>query len=752
MARKRHHLKLLFYFNIAIVGLLIGIKVYLHVFSQDFEAVHADQIERIEAALSGKSSYRFIVVGNINNSVGIFERKILPLINKSGADFMISAGNAVRNGGDDKYRALYGTLSRLSIPYLLTFGENEYSAIGSFRFYDHFGPYHFSFSAAGSRFIFLDSTGKTSWAWQYRWLDEELALSNNHVFVFSGHPIKEVDRTGVLDFDNRYLLDERARDRFAALIEGAGVDAVFSSNLPLFSRQTVAGTDYVVTGGAGGLVLNNDRSYYHYITVDVDKDRVVISPERLSIGQHPVFRTLESLWFFVHSLVYVGYMNFLLLISVLIIVAIWLYVQIFTERDYYPNFDLDIEPFLNRPLKVAMFANTLLPFVGGVPVSVDRLRQGLKAMGHKVLVAGPRFPDTPETDRENDTLRLPLLIPFRETSDYPIVNIFSLRLFRTVFAFRPDIVHLHHPFWLGRMGLFIARRLKVPAIYTYHTRLEHFSHFVPLPEALFRNLISHRLIRRFANRCDGVVVPTEAAEDYLRIIGVKRPIFVQPTGIDYDSFARVDERAVAALRTRLGLNDKRIVISVSRLSREKNIGFILDAVHELSRRQSTPFTLLIIGDGPEREALDEKIRVLGLENRVRLLGAVSPMDIPVYYHLGDVFVFASRAETQGMVILEAMAAGLPVVAVRSSGIDEFVQNDMNGYKTRLNPALWCEPIERLLTDETLRKTLSDNAGRFARSYSIERFGYDMTRVYAHIFSARVKHPLPQKRHHKDAGK
>ncbi|MFO7984100.1 MAG: glycosyltransferase [Desulfuromonadales bacterium] len=730
-------LRLIFYLNILLLVLLISYKIYLNFFEQDFESVHARQVEEVQAGLEGRSTYSFAVVGNINNSIGIFERKIIPQLNESGVDFVVSAGNAVSSGGEDKYRAIYRTLKRLDVPYLLTFGANEHSALGSFRFYDHFGPYLFAFSAGNSRFVFLDSTGKTSQQWQLRWLEEELSVGaevENH-FAFSGRPLKSVDRTGTWKLDDDYLFPAPSRQQLAALIEESRIDAVFSANLPLFSRQQNQGTEYIVTGGAGGLIANNEYSFYHYVKVDVDGADVEIAPVRLDIGQHPLFRTLESLWFFIHSVFYVGYLNFVLLVSLLVFIAIGLYFAVFRERNYYPDFDREIEPFPDRSLRVVMCTNNFLPFVGGVPISVERLRQGLKTIGHEVMVVAPAYPGTPSGSDTPDILRLPAL-PLFKKGDFPVVNIFSWRFYRRVKAFRPDVVHLHHPFWLGSAGLWIARRLKIPAVYTYHTRLEHYAHFVPLPGALFRNLIAHALVRHFANRCDAVVVPTESAGEYMRMIGVRRPIHVQPTGIDYKRLTRVDHEAVGNLRERLGIGDEKILVSVSRLSKEKNLDFLIDAVHRLRGQTSVPFKLLIIGEGPQSGHLRQRIEGLELEEHVVLVGAVAAGEMASYYHLADLFVFASRSETQGMVVLEAMAAGLPVVAVRSSGIDDLVENGFNGYKTRQDHGQWTEAVEKILAQPALRRQLADNARNYAGEYSIEAFSRQINRVYAQVLSAR----------------
>ncbi|SES33325.1 Glycosyltransferase involved in cell wall bisynthesis [Vreelandella subterranea] len=729
-----------FYLNLALIAALLGYKAYLNFFEQDFASAHADQVNAIESMLTERETYRFAVLGNINNSVGIFERKIIPRLNREGYDFIISAGNAVASGGEDKYRALFGTLSYLDMPYLLTFGPHEESRLGGFRFYDHFGPYHFSFAAGKSRFTFLDSTGTTDFGWQMRWLDEVLAARREpNQFLFSAHPLYPVDHPGLfgLDDDDDYHLENPARQGLTRQIEQAGVDAVFSSQAPLFDRQQHGGTTYITTGGAGGLVLNDDESYHHFVSVSVDGDEFQISERRLDIGQHPIWRTLESLWFFIYSLFYVGYLNFILIVSTFIAIALWLYKRIFTEQDYYPDFDIDPDAGGNTPLHVAMFTNNYLPFIGGVPISVERLKRGLKGLHNSVLVVAPGYPHQPP-DEEADILRLASLLPMGRHKEFRLANIFSWRLVKRVRAFAPQVIHVHHPFWIGRAGQLLGRLLRVPVVYTYHTRLEHYAHYVPLPGPLFRNLISHALVKRFANGCDAVIVPTSSAEEYMRIIGVKQPIFVQPTGIEYARFATADSATLDTLRQRYRLEGKRVLVSISRLSKEKNIDFMLDGLALLRDSSEHDFHLLLLGEGHDHERLQARIEVLGLSKHVTLVGAVPPDEVACYCHLAELFVFASRSETQGMVVLEAMAAGLPVVVIRSSGIEDIVQHGVNGYKTAPDPQAWCGRIDTLLSDDTLKARMSEQASHCAAEHRIEQFATAVLRVYRYVIEARRK--------------
>lgn len=727
----RGMLKAVFYLNVALVVVVLGYKAYLNYFLPEFEGIHADQIEEIDRRLEGRERFRFAVVGNINNSIGIFEQRMIPRLNNADLDFVISAGNAVSTGGEDKYQALYGTLQNLRLPYLLTFGDHEEERFGSYRFYEHFGPHYFTFETAGTRFIFLDSTGKTPWRWQVRWLRDVLGDdSAQHRIVFMGHPMFRTDDEVLFDNEDDYLQPDPFREALLTLFREFPVDAVFSSNVATHHEQRDSGTRYITTGGAGGLVLNTETSFYHYIEVSVSGAGVATEVIRIDTGQRPLLRQLEAVWFFVYSLFHVGYQNFILLVSLLILFAYWLHSLVFRERNYYPDYDVDTGPWLERSLRVTMFTNNYLPFIGGVPISIDRLRRGLEEEGDRVLVVAPHYPEQPEDEPE--TVRVPALLKFG--GEFRMANLFLRRIRRRVRAFRPDLIHVHHPFWLGSLGVWMARRLHIPAIYTYHTRLEHYAHYVPLPGLLFRNLISHVLVRRFANRCDGVIVPTYSTEEYLRMIGVKSHIFIQPTGIEYERFSRVDEASVAALRESLQIGDETVFISVSRLAREKNIDFMIESLHLLRQRSDQPFRLLILGEGPDRGRLQARIEELGLSDCITLVGAVPPDEMAVWYRLGDIFLFASKSETQGMVILEAMAAGLPVVAVRSSGIDDAVRQGHNGFKTPERPSLWSGRVQELLENPALRRQLSGNALAFARDFSVSQCARNTREIYATILA------------------
>jgi len=735
-------LKIIFYLILASIVILSGYRIYVAFFENDFSGVHADQINKIRNGLSGESSFRFIVVGNINNSVGIFERKMIPEINRTEASFLVSAGNAVSGGGEDKYQAIYRSLNHLKIPYLLTVGEHESSTFGSYHFYEHFGPYFYSFIAGPAQFLFLDGTDPEAFGFQLQWLERQLQDPRpRYRFVFIAYPVSELDgqEQSLKVAEALYLKDPRFAAGLRGIFRRYGVNAVFSADLPMYAHHMEGGVHYIVTGGAGGLVLNDEESYYHFVEVEVNPEGVFFDKRQLAVGQNRVLKTLESIWFFIHSLFYVGWFNFLFILLVLIASAIKLYTAVFAERDYYPDYNIDPSPFKGLGLKIAMFTNNYLPFIGGVPVSIDRLQRGLRYHSHSVLIAAPEYPD--ENPDEANVMRVPVLLSWGKHREFRMTNILSLRITREIRNFKPDLVHSHHPYWMGRMALRQARRLKVPIVYTYHTRLERYAHFVPLPKPIFRNVISHTIVRRYANRCDGVIVPTQSAGEYLRLIGVSSDIYVQPTGIEFERFQssietqRENDGRMRELREQFSIASETVLISASRLSKEKNIDFLIEGIGRLKSNSGVPFKCLIIGDGPERDRLQERIQTLGLEKTVFLVGWVAPEEMVYFYRLGELFLFASTSETQGMVILEAMAAGMPVVAVRSSGIEDVVQNEINGFKTPADLGKWTGQVRLLLEDGDLRRSMASRAREHAGEYSIENFAGNIGDIYARVLAA-----------------
>jgi glycosyltransferase involved in cell wall biosynthesis len=308
-------------------------------------------------------------------------------------------------------------------------------------------------------------------------------------------------------------------------------------------------------------------------------------------------------------------------------------------------------------LRVGFFTEVYRPVVNGVVASVDALAEGLRARGHEVYCFAPKVPGYEEADGpvfRMPSLPLPSRTPYRLT--LPLV---SRRNVDGVIK-RLSIVHVHSPFITGWMGLRYARRYGMPLVYTYHTKLEEYAHYVPF-EANATRMAASALTRGFSDLTDAVVVPNAAMASRLRDLGVVKRIEIVPTGIDLRWFGA--GRRDDALRARVGIPPgARMLLFVSRLAREKNVDVLIRAL--ASGPEDT--YLVIAGDGPARDALESLAKELGVGARVSFIGSVGREALPDLYASADAFVFPSTTETQGLVQAEALAAGALVIAADAS--------------------------------------------------------------------------------------
>jgi 1,2-diacylglycerol 3-alpha-glucosyltransferase len=318
-----------------------------------------------------------------------------------------------------------------------------------------------------------------------------------------------------------------------------------------------------------------------------------------------------------------------------------------------------------------MMSNTYRPFVGGVERSIEMFSDRLRRAGHRVVIVVPNSPNAPEG--EPDILRMPAIQRFNGSDfsmELPIPGLLEARLKE----FRPDLVHSHHPFLIGDTALRIASRFQVPVVFTFHSFYEHYTHNVPGDsQALKRFVIA--LSVGYANLCDQVIAPSESVRDEIISRGVQTPISVVPTGIDIAAFQNGDRER---FRTRQHLPPGAFVIGlVSRIAPEKNITFLAVAVAEyVSQNPRAHFFL--VGEGSSVEEVKQIFENRGVGARLHVLGTLQHKDLVDVYHAFDLFVYSSLSETQGIVLVEAMAAGLPIVALDAPGVREVVQDGITG--------------------------------------------------------------------------
>ncbi len=382
-------------------------------------------------------------------------------------------------------------------------------------------------------------------------------------------------------------------------------------------------------------------------------------------------------------------------------------------------------------MRIALFTNNYLPFCGGVTISVETLRRGLEARGHEVWVMAPKFRGT--DDGAPGVIRYPS-IPATTYPEFPLAIPYAPAVTARVRALDVDVFHAHHPFLLGPAAERLARRAGRPLVFTYHTRYEKYAHYVPLTRPLVE-AAAVRLSTRFAGRVDAVIAPSVVVRDELVRRGVQAPVAVVPTGVDLGRFRPGDRRAA---RRGLGLpDDDPVLLYVGRLDREKSVDRVLLAFERVA--STVPRArLLLVGHGKEAERLRRRAATLTAAAGVQFLGVRAHDTLPVCYQAADLFLFASETETQGLVLAEAAACGLPAVAVDASGCDEVVRDGDTGLLTKNDPTALAEAAIGLLLDGERRAAMAVRARDVAVSAFDVRLQIDRTLdIYAEAI-ARIR--------------
>tara|TARA_R110002110_G_scaffold108904_2_gene271782 strand:- start:10957 stop:12246 length:1290 start_codon:yes stop_codon:yes gene_type:complete len=322
-------------------------------------------------------------------------------------------------------------------------------------------------------------------------------------------------------------------------------------------------------------------------------------------------------------------------------------------------------------VNIALFTNTFTPHVGGVARSVEAFTEEYRRRGHQVLVVAPEFHDTPE--HETGVIRIPAIQNFN-TSDFSVALPVPMILSGRLDSFQPDIIHSQHPFLLGTTALRIARQRGLPLVFTHHTLYEQYTHYVPGDSPVLRRFVIE-LATQYANLCDQVFAPSESVRELLVERGVTAPVLVVPTGVQPERFSHGDG---SRFRRHNGIPDDAFVVGhLGRLAPEKNLEFLARSV--AAYLQSTPDAhFLVVGTGPSEKAIREIFTAAAVDDRLLLHGVLQHEQLADALAAMDVFAFASMSETQGMVLTEAMAAGLPVVALDASGVREVVADGSNG--------------------------------------------------------------------------
>jgi glycosyltransferase involved in cell wall biosynthesis len=375
-------------------------------------------------------------------------------------------------------------------------------------------------------------------------------------------------------------------------------------------------------------------------------------------------------------------------------------------------------------MRVLMVSDVYFPRVNGVSTSIETFRRTLAAQGVEVRLVVPRYGDEAEAEGI-------VRVAGRPVPGDPEDRLVGWRaMHRAVLeaATDCDLIHIQTPFIAHYAGLKAARTLGLPVVATYHTLfeeyLQHYARFIP--SGWLRGQ-ARAFSRRQCNALDAVIVPSTAMRDRLAAYGVTAPLHVLPTGIPTAQFAAGDG---VAFRQRFGIDAARpLALFVGRVAHEKNIGFLLEAL--VHARQAQPDVLLVIaGEGPAMADLKAQTAALGLQESVRFIGYLDRQQaLPDCYAAADVFVFASRTETQGLVLLEAMAAGLPVIALSEMGTTDILAPGRGAFSPPPNAIAFGETLGHFLNHPAAWRHLQQEAPVYAGEWTDVAMAERLARLY-----------------------
>jgi glycosyltransferase involved in cell wall biosynthesis len=347
-------------------------------------------------------------------------------------------------------------------------------------------------------------------------------------------------------------------------------------------------------------------------------------------------------------------------------------------------------------MKIALVTDTYLPRINGVSTAVTTLAHDLRALGCEVQICAPEFPDY--IDDTPDVHRVPSWYLAMDPEDR-LANPWHRQTAEYFASQKFDLVHTQTPFSLGMAALRWARQSGARVVHTYHTR---FSSYTGSYLGLMPRSVSGRVVqvlsKRYCNACDLVVAPSTSIREELLTFQVQTRVEVIPTGIVTAKFRHTSP---STFRWSYGIEPAdRCLLFVGRLAQEKNIDFLLQTLREIAQRDNR-VKLLLAGDGPAKYHLRELAQELGISDRVQFLGYLRGSELADCYAAADLFVFSSMTETQGLVVLEALAAGTPVVAVGGTGVSDTLAAGRGGILTRPDVTEFAAAVESMLTDQRL---------------------------------------------------
>jgi len=377
-------------------------------------------------------------------------------------------------------------------------------------------------------------------------------------------------------------------------------------------------------------------------------------------------------------------------------------------------------------MRIGMMADAYKPHISGITNVIALSKHFLEKAGYEVYVftfgGGDYVDDEPNIIRTRG-------VPLVDTGLY-----FSARHSSDAQKIlqKMDIIHVHHPFTSGQLAIRYSRSQGIPLVFTNHTRYDLYAQaYLPMVPDALGDAFLRTYMPAFCKACDLVIAPSAGLKEVLVNLGVESTIDVIPNGVDVHPFHSVDQ---PISRQNLGFDERDILLTyMGRIGPEKNLPFLLRAFAGIAKTYDN-VSLMVLGDGPERDNLEDRVRVMGMNDRVKFMGMIPYTELPRYMASADVFVTASVTEVHPLSVIEALASGLPVVGIQSPGVGDTVKDGVTGYLApEEDLAVFTAKISRIITDQDARIRMSKNAREVSSNYSIENTTKIMSDRYQKLY-------------------
>jgi 1,2-diacylglycerol 3-alpha-glucosyltransferase len=383
-------------------------------------------------------------------------------------------------------------------------------------------------------------------------------------------------------------------------------------------------------------------------------------------------------------------------------------------------------------MRIGIFTDTYPPYINGVSTSIAMLEKALEKKGHQVFIVTVNDKSLNyKYENENKIIRVPG-IPIG-IYDYRLTGIYPLRAIEKIRRWNLDVIHSHTEFGVGTFARIIAKQYDIPLVHTYHTMYEDYIHYIT--GGYFatpgRKIVEY-LTKFYCDRtATELIVPTKKTYDLFKEkYKVNRNVHIIPTGIEIERFYEENylKQEIDDLKEAIGLKqDDFVLLFVGRLGKEKNVEFLIKNHRDIVK-ENPKAKLVIIGHGPDASSFQKMAVKEKMEDNIIFTGKVPWEDVSKYYQFADIFVTASQSETQGLTVIEAIAASTPVVCINDESFKDAIVDDLNGYLFK-NKKEYVKSITKIMNDQELWNRLSKQARISAEVHSSKYFAEKVLDVY-----------------------